>query len=313
MIQQNLPGILNDRQIRQLCTPPVWMVTEMVAQFQDTNVGVYLLPQPKTYVSYESETELFAKLQQYEQNKRQTPYPVGVSDFRKLTPDELAEFKPMIAPFFADQQRFIERDFNTSDAVLWGRMRKAGESQEAILAAFQERNRAVLGIRSDPILGGQIREKIVSFGLTSFGYDVRPGRNFKIFTNINSSIVDPKNVDPKSFVDFEGDVCIIPPNSFVLANTMERFCLPRNVVADCLGKSTYARCGISIMVTPLEPEWEGYLTLEFANTTPLPAKLYAGEGCGQIRFFQGEDCEVSYKDRAGKYMDQPDRPVVPAM
>lgn len=304
-------GMLNDRQIRQLCTPPSWMVTEMMPQVQDG--GTHWVPRPQTYASYESEAELLAKLKQFEASKRHTPYPTGVSFFRELTPDELAAFKPMIEPFFAEQQRYIERDFNSSDAVLWGRMRKAEEPYEAILAAFQERNRAVLGVRSDPLLGGQVREKIVSFGLTSAGYDVRPGKHFKVFTNVNSAMIDPKNVDPNAFIDHVGDWVIIPPNSFILANTMEYFRIPRNMVADCVGKSTYARCGVSIMVTPLEPEWEGHLTLEFANTTPLPAKLYAGEGCGQIRFFPIDGCDVSYKDRGGKYMNQPDRPIVPAM
>jgi len=161
----------------------------------------------------------------------------------------------------------------------------------------------------EPFEPGQVREvngqRIVSYGTSSYGYDVRCAHEFKIFTNINSSIVDPKNFDEKSFVDFEGDVCIIPPNSFVLARTMEYFRIPRDVLTICLGKSTYARCGIIVNVTPLEPEWEGYVTLEFSNTTPLPAKIYAGEGCAQMLFIGGdEECEVSYRDRGGKYQGQ---------
>lgn len=145
----------------------------------------------------------------------------------------------------------------------------------------------------------------ISYGTSSYGYDVRPARQFKIFTNINSSIVDPKNFDENSFVDVEADVCIIPPNSFALAHTMEYFKIPRDVLAICLGKSTYARCGIIVNVTPLEPEWEGHVTLEFSNTTPLPAKIYAGEGVAQMLFLQSdESCEVSYKDRNGKYQGQ---------
>jgi dCTP deaminase len=145
----------------------------------------------------------------------------------------------------------------------------------------------------------------VSYGTSSYGYDVRCSSEFKIFTNINSTIVDPKKFDPNSFVDFKGDVCIIPPNSFALARTVEYFRIPRNVLTICLGKSTYARCGIIVNVTPLEPEWEGHVTLEFSNTTPLPAKIYANEGVAQVLFIEGDEiCETSYKDRGGKYQGQ---------
>ena len=147
--------------------------------------------------------------------------------------------------------------------------------------------------------------KIVSYGTSSYGYDVRCAEEFKIFTNINSTIVDPKNFDDKSFVDFRGPVCIIPPNSFALARTVEFFRIPRSVLTVCLGKSTYARCGIIVNVTPLEPEWEGHVTLEFSNTTPLPAKIYADEGVAQMLFFESDEvCETSYRDRAGKYQGQ---------
>lgn len=147
--------------------------------------------------------------------------------------------------------------------------------------------------------------KVISYGTSSYGYDVRCGRNFKIFTNVHSAIVDPKNFDENSFVDIESDVCIIPPNSFALAHTVEYFKIPRNVLTICLGKSTYARCGIIVNVTPLEPEWEGNVTLEFSNTTNLPAKIYANEGVAQMLFFESdEDCLVSYKDRKGKYQGQ---------
>ena len=160
-----------------------------------------------------------------------------------------------------------------------------------------------------PFEPGQVRfvddRKIVSYGVSSYGYDVRCANEFKIFTNINNSIVDPKAFDNRSFVDFKGDVCIIPPNSFALATTVERFKIPRNILVVCLGKSTYARCGIVVNVTPLEPEWEGQVTLEFSNTTPLPAKIYANEGCAQLLFFESDEaCETSYKDRNGKYQNQ---------
>lgn len=162
----------------------------------------------------------------------------------------------------------------------------------------------------DDFRPGQVREdaegnRLISYGNSSFGYDVRCADEFKVFTNINSATVDPKNFDPSAFVDIKSDVCIIPPNSFALARTVEYFKIPRNVLTVCLGKSTYARCGIIVNVTPLEPEWEGHVTLEFSNTTTLPAKIYANEGVAQMLFFEGdEDCLVSYKDRGGKYMKQ---------
>ena len=161
----------------------------------------------------------------------------------------------------------------------------------------------------EPFEPQQIRKggdaKVISFGTSSYGYDLRCAPEFKIFTNINTTIVDPKNFDPASFIDVNADVCIIPPNSFVLARTVEYFRIPRNVLTICLGKSTYARCGIIVNVTPLEPEWEGHITLEFSNTTPLPAKIYANEGAAQVIFLESdEDCEVSYKDRGGKYQGQ---------
>lgn len=155
-------------------------------------------------------------------------------------------------------------------------------------------------------------EKILSHGLSSFGYDIRCGNKFKIFTNVYSSIIDPKNFDNKCFADFEGDVCIIPPNSFALAYSFEKLKIPRDVLVVCIGKSTYARCGMIVNVTPLEPEWEGHVTLEFSNTTNLPMKVYANEGCAQLLFFQGNrSCSVSYADRKGKYQNQASEIVLP--
>ena len=157
----------------------------------------------------------------------------------------------------------------------------------------------------EPFVEQSIRNGVVSFGLSSYGYDIRVSNEFKIFTNVNSAIVDPKHFDPGSFVDFSGDVCIIPPNSFVLSRTVEYFRIPRDVLVICLGKSTYARCGLIVNVTPLEPEWEGYLTLEISNTTPLPAKVYANEGISQLLFLGADgECERSYKDKKGKYQGQ---------
>ena len=157
----------------------------------------------------------------------------------------------------------------------------------------------------EPFEASQVKEGNISYGLSSYGYDMRIADEFKVFTNINTTIVDPKNFDPKSFVDFKGKVCIIPPNSFVLARSVEYFRIPRNIITICLGKSTYARCGIITNVTPFEPEWEGFVTLEISNTTPLPAKVYSGEGIAQVIFLESDEvCMVSYADRKGKYHAQ---------
>ncbi len=156
-----------------------------------------------------------------------------------------------------------------------------------------------------PFAENQVREGVISYGLSSYGYDLRVADEFKIFTNVNSTIVDPKGFDERSFVEFRGPVCIIPPNSFALARSVEYFKIPRSVVTVCVGKSTYARCGIIVNVTPLEPEWEGYVTLEISNTTPLPARVHSNEGLCQILFFESDElCETSYKDKKGKYQSQ---------
>lgn len=162
----------------------------------------------------------------------------------------------------------------------------------------------------EPFVDGQVREnesggRLISYGLSSYGYDLRVSDEFKVFTNVFSSVVDPKNFDPSSFVDMKTDICIVPPNSFALARSVEYFRIPRDVLTICVGKSTYARCGIIVNVTPFEPEWEGHVTLEISNTTPLPARIYANEGLAQVVFFKaGEVCETSYADRGGKYMKQ---------
>ena len=157
----------------------------------------------------------------------------------------------------------------------------------------------------EPFEEKQVREGVISYGVSSYGYDMRVAHSFRIFTNVNSAIVDPKQFDDRSFVEYEGDVAIIPPNSFALATSVEYFRIPRKVMTICVGKSTYARCGIITNVTPFEPEWEGHVTLEISNTTPLPAKIYAGEGIAQVLFFESDEiCEVSYGDRKGKYQKQ---------
>jgi dCTP deaminase len=157
----------------------------------------------------------------------------------------------------------------------------------------------------EPFVDAQVRSGVVSYGLSSYGYDIRVADEFKVFTNINSTVIDPKSFDPRSFVDIKSDVCIVPPNSFALARTIEYFRIPRDILTVCLGKATYARCGIIVNVTPFEPEWEGFVTLEISNTTPLPARIYANEGIAQVLFLQGDEpCERSYADKKGKYLKQ---------
>jgi len=157
----------------------------------------------------------------------------------------------------------------------------------------------------EPFEPGQVRNGVISYGVSSYGYDIRVADEFKIFTNIYSVVVDPKNFDSQSMVDFKGDICVIPPNSFALARTVEYFRIPKDVLTICVGKSTYARCGIIVNVTPFEPEWEGFVTLEISNTTPLPAKIYSNEGIAQVLFFQGDEkCETTYADKKGKYQKQ---------
>ncbi|MCC7007544.1 MAG: dCTP deaminase [Acidobacteria bacterium] len=157
----------------------------------------------------------------------------------------------------------------------------------------------------EPFVDDQVRAGVVSYGLSSYGYDIRVADEFKVFTNINNTVIDPKSFDPRSFVDIKSDVCIVPPNSFALARTIEYFRIPRDILTICLGKSTYARCGIIVNVTPFEPEWEGFVTLEISNTTPLPAKIYANEGIAQVLFLQSDEvCERSYGDKKGKYLKQ---------
>ena len=156
-----------------------------------------------------------------------------------------------------------------------------------------------------PFVDNQIRKGTISYGLSSYGYDIRVSDEYKVFTNVNNSVVDPKKFDEKSFIDYKGEVCVVPPNSFALARSIEYFKIPRSVLTVCLGKSTYARCGIIVNVTPFEPEWEGHVTLEISNTTPLPAKIYSNEGLCQVLFFESDElCETSYKDKKGKYQNQ---------
>ena len=175
----------------------------------------------------------------------------------------------------------------------------------ALLPDFRIREYALKEKMIEPFVDKQQKNGVISYGLSSYGYDIRVADEFKIFTNVNSAVVDPKRFDKRSMVDFKGDICVIPPNSFVLAKTVEYFRIPRQVLTICVGKSTYARCGIIVNVTPFEPEWEGFVTLEISNTTPLPARIYANEGIAQVLFFESDaPCEVSYADKKGKYQNQ---------
>jgi dCTP deaminase len=177
----------------------------------------------------------------------------------------------------------------------------------ALLPDFRIKEYALEEKMIEPFVENQVRNGVISYGLSSYGYDIRVADEFKIFTNINTTVVDPKEMDPRTMVDFKGDICVIPPNSFALAKTVEYFRIPRKVLTICVGKSTYARCGIIVNVTPFEPEWEGYVTLEISNTTPLPARIYANEGIAQVLFFESEKaCKVSYADKKGKYQKQQD-------
>jgi dCTP deaminase len=186
-----------------------------------------------------------------------------------------------------------------------GHVRHGEPRRMAIKADRWIRKMALEHRMIEPFEDRQVREGVISYGLSSYGYDIRVADEFKVFTNINSTVVDPKRFDARSFVDVAADVCIIPPNSFALAKTVEYFRIPRDVLTVCVGKSTYARCGLIVNVTPFEPEWEGFVTLEISNTTPLPAKVYANEGIAQVLFFQSDEpCEVSYADKKGKYQNQ---------
>lgn len=197
---------------------------------------------------------------------------------------------PMIAPFLASQESYVERPLT---------------NEEKINYLHDNEYQVEGGVVVETAAGLVLKTKVISSGVSSYGYDVKCANEFKVFTNINNSLIDPKNFDPKIFVDHVGPTCIIPPNSFALARTVEWFKIPRNVLTVCLGKSTYARCGIIVNVTPLEPEWEGHVTLEFSNTTTLPAVIYANEGVAQMLFFESdEQCLTSYKDRGGKYQSQ---------
>lgn len=248
--------IKSDRWIRQQCVPAPFMVKEMVPVPQTPGFDVYYLPKVMWRLTHMTEEQILAAIAHNKFSE------IGIKDFRPATPEDLANFRPMIAPYIPGQVRAVESE----------------------LAA---------------------PKKIVSYGTSSFGYDVRLADKFKIFTNINNGIIDPLAVNDKCYVDFEGDKCIIPPNSYVLGHTIETFDIPRDVMVICLGKSTYARCGAIVNVTPIEAGFRGQVVIEISNATNLPLVVHANQGIAQFLFFQSDEaCEVSYADRGGKYQDQ---------
>lgn len=275
-------SVLNDKQIIELSTIPTFVVRHRVARKQDLVNGF-----PFTVVSVDQETHR-TEDEILKEPLDLLPGDLGYLSHRELTEEEKQATRLMISPFSPVQVRKEKILYPMDISVMKDTMEPEDYAQ-----AFPE------------------ERKIISWGTSSFGYDFRVDRKFKIFTNINSCVVDPLDFDPASFVDHEGDYCLVPPNSFVLCNTMEYFKMPKDVVGIVTGKSTIARSGLSIMATPLEPGWEGYLTLEYANTTPLPVKLYAGMGGGQIVFFRGEQPLTTYDQRQGKYQGQAAEPVTP--
>lgn len=289
--------IKSDRWIRQQCIPPKFVVTEnRVTGFLPGTISI----KPVEYFSHDSAEELDAKI-----SARRLPdnellvTPHGVQHFRPVTQEDLKDWRPMISPYVDGQVREIERNGTPSEMNF---LRANGAK------ALADKVRTTSDrLRVDPLLGLQIRQKIVSYGTSSFGYDVRLADEFKIFTNVFNGVIDPLKADEKErvFVDHKGPHCVIPPNSYILGYTMERFVIPRDVMVLCVGKSTYARCGAIVNVTPIEAGFEGSVVIEISNATPLPLVVHAGQGIAQFMFFQSDEpCEVSYADRGGKYQGQ---------
>lgn len=269
--------ILNDKEIKELCIMPTFVVSRWIKKdpsHVDAVFDVFVEPELVDSFTHQTEEELLKEVAESNHVIKR-----GTKCFRKLTPEELSNFNPMI-------ENFIGKQVKTRKIP--------NRNQDSSFHYLEPED-----------------QRIVSYGLSSFGYDFRVANEFKIFTNINSTVVDPLNFDDRCFTDFVGDVCIVPPNSFVLARTVEKFNIPPDIVGICTGKSTIARSGLSILVTPLEPNWSGFLTLEFANTTPLPVKLHSGMGGGQIMFYRGNRPDVTYADRNGKYQNQGPEVVTP--
>lgn len=286
-------SIKSDRWIRQQCTPPTFVVTEMVTP-PASHPMLAMTPVAKDRFVYYSEEVIKKRIR----DRWASPTMI---DYRRLTQEEINAFQPMISPFEPNQVKMEWRPTNEQETA-WVRLhdvgvtfstpddwRQTGKDNESVVSAA----------------AFEVGKKIVSYGTSSFGYDVRLADEFKIFTNINSTVIDPLNFDQRNCVDFKGDVCIIPPYSYVLGRTIERVKIPRDVMVVCLGKSTYARCGAIVNTTPIEAGFEGTVVIEISNATSLPMKVYANMGIAQFLFFQSdEECETSYADRGGKYQGQ---------
>ncbi len=284
-------SIKADKWIKRQCTPPLYMVTENYVG-QKSHPMQALMPRTHEVPSYKNSLQLDKEIEYAKTSS------CGSRSYRSLTVEEVAAFVPMISPFVSGQVREDER--NATEAEYHRLMHCKSLEDALVLMPANCRD-----VRKDPLLGMQVREKIVSYGTSSFGYDVRLGDEFKVFTDINNSIIDPLNFDHKSYVDQKGPYCIIPPNSYILGMTIEKFVIPKNVMVVCVGKSTYARCGAIVNVTPIEAGFAGNVVIEISNATRLPIKVYANQGIAQFLFYESdEDCEVSYADRGGKYMGQ---------
>lgn len=302
--------ILADSQIRALCEVPVG---EFVVSDHST-FGVAKEVRVPFYGDDIHRLDELADMLMARHKSYPHETPVAEHYSKEQVTRKRENFKPMIEPFFSKQVRATTRYATNEELRAFNLHHPDNKDHPEYNPDYKLPEGAEYNLDHGLIFPNG--KKVISYGLSSFGYDVTCGDEFKIFTNVNSAVVDPKNFDPNSFVTVKTTAkkpyIIIPPNSFALAVTREYFCIPRDVLTVCLGKSTYARCGIIVNVTPFEPEWEGYVTLEFSNTTPLPAKIYADEGCAQVLFFRGSvPCDVSYKDRSGKYMGQVGEPVVP--
>jgi dCTP deaminase len=280
--------IKSDKWIKRQCTPPSFIVTELVPQVvpeEDLSYLVHRPPRPVERAFYGSEEQIIQAIRDRQARGGSLASATGIIDYRKLTEEELAKFVPMIAPFEPGNIRTIKRPM--TDAEL------AKARQDAI------------DMDANTMPSGFVDQKILSYGTSSFGYDVTLGNDFRIFTNLNTTVIDPLAFDESCLHEHKGDFCIIPPNSYILGVTREYFKIPRDVMVICVGKSTYARCGAIVNVTPIEPGFEGHVVIEISNATSLPLKIYANQGIAQFMFFQSdEECETSYADKGGKYQGQ---------
>lgn len=299
-------SIQADRWIKRMSMRPTFVAIQMVAQVQPAVSSVYYPPVRQEVLVNMTEEEMKAAIERDQAfNVGLEPRP-GFVSYRPATPEDLLRhnWQPMISPFEPSNVRVAERNATKEEELIV--LTHPENTFGGVLEALQKHRQSIKHVRRDPLLGLQITEKILSYGTSSFGYDVTLQDDFRIFTNVNTGIIDPLNFDEeKCLIPFKGDVCIIPPNSYILGVTREYFRIPRDVMVACVGKSTYARCGAIVNVTPIEPGFEGNVVIEVSNATSSPLKVYANQGIAQFMFFRGdEECEVSYGDKAGKYQGQ---------